>query len=172
MPTSLAISNEFVSMFGKEDGIAHMKLQKLVYCTYGWWLAARGPDAERLTSDRPEIWKHGPVFGNLYRVLQEFGRKPIKSPQSVGPFSKPDALDEGDGRDIVNWIWNRYGHLSGVALSEMAHEPGSPWHRLAVESEFMVAYNTPIPDQYIYEEFRGRMPVPHGAGTEGNRHGR
>lgn len=152
--TPLAIANNFLERFGS-DGIEHMKLQKLVYCSYGWWLSVYKLEGERLTSEGPEIWRHGPVFGSLYHALKVFGRAPITEPKSSSPFSVPDNVDEHDEgvRNLIGWIWGRYGHMSSFALSDITHKPGTPWHRVATENNFSVAFNTDIPDVYIYEEF-------------------
>lgn len=154
--TPLAIANNFVARFGTSSGIEHMKLQKLVYCSYGWWLAGHGLDADRLTVDGPEIWRHGPVFASLYRVLRVFGRDPITVPQSGTPFSQPDFVDRDDEEtlSLLGWVWGRYGHLSGFALSDLTHKPGTPWHRVATENNFRVPFNTQIPDEYIFDEFK------------------
>jgi len=151
----LAIANTFISEFGRDNGIEHMKLQKLVYCSYGWWLAVRGLNGDRLTTEGPEIWRHGPVFYSLYHVMKIYGRKPIHEAQSVGPFVQPDKIDDEDHevRSLVRWIWGRYGHLSSFALSDMTHKPGTPWYRVAQERNFRVPFNTEIPDEYIHEEF-------------------
>lgn len=153
--TPLAIANYFIVNYGKKDGIEHMKLQKLVYCSYGWWLSNRGLDNERLTKEGPEIWKHGPVFSSLYYVLRVYGREPINEINSSAPFLNPDEIseDDSDVANLLKWIWNRYGHLSSFALSEMTHKPGTPWHRVAVENKFRVPSHTKIPDKYIFEEF-------------------
>lgn len=164
----LAIANNFIDQFGKEAGIEHMKLQKLVYNSYGWWLSINGLDEPRLTNEGPEIWKHGPVFNSLYQVLKVFGRAPITSAQSSDPFVEPENVDADDEhvKTFVQWIWSRYGHLSSFALSEMTHKPGTPWHRVAKENNFRIAFNTQIPDQYIIEEFNGLRNIP-VAGSEG-----
>lgn len=153
--TPLAVANCFLEKFGNTDGIEHMKLQKLVYCSYGWWLAAHGMDNLRFTSERPEIWKHGPVFDSLYHTLKVFGHERITSPQSANPFAPAENIpsEDSQARAFVDWIWGRYGHLSGFALSDLTHKPGTPWYRIAAESDFSVAYNTAIPDKYIFEEF-------------------
>ena len=155
--TPLAIANEFIANFGSPTGIEHMKLQKLVYCAYGWWLASH-EDETRLTDEGPEIWKHGPVFSSLYSTLRIFGREPITHPQSRNPFEDPPKV--GDDREVVRllqWVWSRYGHLSSFALSDMTHKPGTPWHRVAQENSWKVPFNTRIPDEYIREEFRSLM---------------
>lgn len=157
--SSVAIANNFVEQFGASNGIEHMKLQKLVYCAYGWWLASYGMDAARLTTDAPEVWKHGPVFDDLYHAFKVFGRKPITEMKSLSPFSDPEnvSADDSNVRALVRWIWGRYGHLSGFALSDITHKPGTPWYRVAQENDFTVQFSTTIPDRYIYEEFTTLM---------------
>ena len=161
----LVIANEFISRFGNE-GIEHMKLQKLVYCAYGWWLASRGLEGVRLTSEGPQVWTYGPVFKSLYRNLKVFGRSEITEPQSDGPFTAVGRVDDDDLEviQLIEWVWGRYGHLSGFALSDMTHKKGTPWHRVASEHGFVVPLNTPIPDKYIYEEFK--MLLDYTAGEE------
>ena len=137
----------------------HMKLQKLIYFSYGWWLSREGLGGVRLTNEAPQIWKHGPVFNHLYHVLKVFGRQSIAEVQSKNPFESPDAVDndDGDANRLIDWVWKRYGHLSGLALSEMTHAPGSAWHRFATEHDFRVVPNTPIPDKYVFDEFLSLM---------------
>lgn len=153
--TPLAIANYFVKEFGGSNGIEHMKLQKLVYCSYGWWLSIKGLEGERLTLEGPEIWKHGPVFSSLYNVLRVYGREPITDVNSAAPFSGPDEIAKEDDEvcSLLIWNWSRYGHFTSFALSDMTHRPGTPWHRVATENNFKVPVNTRIPDEYIFEEF-------------------
>jgi len=74
---------------------------------------------------------------------------------SSTPFQQAENVDAEDQyvRDLVSWVWGRYGHLSSFALSNMTHKHGTPWHRVATENDFRINYNTEIPDQYIFEEF-------------------
>ena len=158
----LAIANTFIERFAPAADIEHMKLQKLVYCAYGWWLATQGMNAPRLTTEGPQIWQHGPVFNSLYQTLKVYGRQSITSAQSQTPFQPPLTVnaDDADAHTLINWVWARYGHLSGLALSDMTHKPGSPWYRMAQENGFRIARNTPINDQYIYDEFQGLITNP------------
>jgi uncharacterized phage-associated protein len=157
--SSIVIANSFLSLNGAHDGIEHMKLQKLVYCAYGWWLADAGLDGQRLTIDKPEIWKHGPVFPKLYQAFKVFGRKPITEAQSLSPFAEAEIVPADDVKvnSLVRWIWKRYGHLSSFALSDMTHAVGTPWYRVAEERNFSVPLSTTIPDGYILEEFQNLM---------------
>lgn len=153
--TPLAVANEFIDRHGEPYGLEHMKLQKLVYCSYGYWLGHYGLTNARLTSEGPQIWKFGPVFPSLYHALKLFGRREIDAPQSASPFGTPDRVDEGDREvlNLIDWVWDRYGHMTSFSLSDLTHRPGTPWHRVAQENNFRVAQNTPIPDEYIHEEF-------------------
>lgn len=156
--TPLALSNHFLARFCGTDGIEHMKLQKLVYCAHGWWLATRDGD-EQLVDERPEVWRFGPVFPSLYRALKPYGRMPITEPQSENPFADPAAVGEDDiaTKRLLDWTWRRYGHLSSYALSDMTHKKGTPWYRVAEENNFSVPQHQPIPDKYVREEFRRIM---------------
>jgi len=151
----LAIANEFIDRHGRPYGVEHMKLQKLVYCAYGWWLGHYGLEGVRLTGERPQIWKFGPVFPSLYRALRLFGRRGIDAPQSALPFGDPERVDKEDVEvfALIDWVWDRYGQMSSFSLSDMTHRPGTPWHRVASEHNFQIPQHTPIPDEYIYEEF-------------------
>lgn len=151
----LAIANEFVARHSKiEAGIEHMKLQKLVYCANGWWLLF---NPERpLVDEAPEVWKFGPVFPSLYRVLKVYGRSQISLIQSRSPFEPPERVDENDPDTInlIDWTWQRYGHLSSFALSDMTHKQGTAWRRLAEEQDFRVPEGLDIPPAYIVDEFK------------------
>ncbi|MCB2053163.1 MAG: DUF4065 domain-containing protein [Geminicoccaceae bacterium] len=166
---ALAIANEFVDTSKNVD---HLKLQKLVYCAYGWWLATEGTPP-RLMNERPQVWQHGPVFASLYRTLKVFGRAPISEPQSSSPFLPPPRVDEDDDRvrQLLRWIWGRYGHLSSFALSELTHRAGTPWYRIAREHQFRVPLDTEIPDDYIYAEFSALMSGHSDRAVEASRDG-
>lgn len=150
----LAIANEFIARCQVHVGIEHMKLQKLVYCANGWWLSFN--PSTPLVNELPEVWKFGPVFPSLYRVLKVYGRAPIRSPQSSSPFDEPMRVDAEDGKvlNLIEWTWNRYGHLSSFALSDMTHKTGTAWHRMASEYNFSVPEGLDIPTEYIVDEFR------------------
>ena len=157
----LAIANGFLTRCAKqrdqlaseEDGIEHLKLQKLVYFAYGWWIAYM-PDP--LISEGPQVWTHGPVFSSLYHSLKDFGRRPIQGPQSTAPFLPLEkvAEDDEEANQLLDWVWNRYRGFSAFDLSDMTHRKGTPWQRIAEENSFRVPRGTVIPDEYIKQEFR------------------
>lgn len=148
----LAAANWFIANRGKY-GLEHMKLQKLVYCAHGWWLVSK---PEPFLSERPQVWKYGPVFKSLYHVLKPFGRTPISVTQAAGPFEDAPIVPPSDDQivPLLEWIWKRYGHLSSFALSEMTHEKNTAWYKRAEEFGFEVPHGLDIPDELVRAEFQ------------------
>jgi uncharacterized phage-associated protein len=164
----IAIANEFVRQYGAANSLDHLKLQKLVYFTQGWWLAFKG---EELLFDRPQVWRYGPVFQSLYNALAGRGREPIREPSGNNPFGVGEAATlEGPAfeaeRELVQWVWNEYGNLSGTQLSDITHAPGTPWREIAEKNKFRVPLNTEIPEDLDWKYFaklaeeRGFKPKP------------
>src|SRR5260370_30191125 len=127
----MALANNLIKRFGYRRGIDHMKLQKLVYYAHGWWLAYRSP--EQLLNEKPEVWRHGPVFSSMYHALKGFGNGPITLPQPDLPLRPPPDIDEDDETvsNLMDWIWVRYGGYSAIQLSNMTHERGTPCQQMA-----------------------------------------
>lgn len=153
----LALANEFIERAG-EHGIEHMKLQKLVHITNGWWLAYR---TEPLLNEQPEVWKYGPVFASLYNVLKEFGRTPILTKQKDNPFEPEPVIEKGsedkksDEVQLIDWIWQRYGAKSAFELSDITHQRNSPWRKVVEKLNSRVPFHTKIPDDVIREHYKG-----------------
>ncbi len=148
----LAVANWFLQHHASPNGVEHMKLQKLVYCAHGWWLAFK---PEAILDEKPQVWRYGPVFSSLYHVLKPFGRSPILTPQSMGPFEDPAIVstDDKEVAPLLEFVWKRYGHLSSFALSEMTHEKNSAWYKQAEAFGFEVPHGLEIPDEFVRSEF-------------------
>jgi uncharacterized phage-associated protein len=148
----LAFANEFIVM-SRPDGAEHMKLQKLVYIAYGWWLAFHD---KPILSEQPQVWTHGPVFKRLYHTLKHFGRRSIESTQRETPFEAPPRVHDGDEEvhQLLDWVWERYGAQSSFALSDLTHRPGSPWRQVATRYNFKVPQDTHIPVDVIRDHYR------------------
>jgi uncharacterized phage-associated protein len=149
----LALANNLTRWHGYEDGIDHMKLQKLVYLAHGWWLAYH--DAP-VVSERPQVWRYGPVFPSMYRALSPFGSRPIRFPVRDAPFGPTPDIDENDNetRQLLDWVWSRYGGLTAIQLSDLTHEFGSPWRTIAQEHNYRIPNNFEMPDDLIRNYFR------------------
>ncbi|SMF68107.1 Panacea domain-containing protein [Allosphingosinicella indica] len=142
--TPLALANTFVERYGSSNTLDHMKLQKLAFYAYGWWLAY---NPQPVLNEPPQVWRHGPVFSSLYGALRPFGSAPITKPVG-GPNRTPPTIPATDdvARSWVDWVWNRYGHLNALQLSDMTHEVGTPWQIEAAAREYRVPQHHPIPD--------------------------
>ncbi|MEZ5823960.1 MAG: DUF4065 domain-containing protein [Geminicoccaceae bacterium] len=136
---AVQLANTFIERYSDGGQIDHLKLQKLCYYAYGWWLALSGEDAP-LTRDKPQVWKLGPVFRPIYGAFASYRGGLIDKKQKVGPFSGEDSIpvSERNESQFVEWIWGRYGHFDGLKLSKMTHEPGTPWYKIAKEHDFVV----------------------------------
>ena len=148
------IANTFLAKFSKEqNGISHMKLQKLVYCVHGWWLAYYD---DSLLSERPEVWKYGPVFPSLYREFKVYGTNPINEAVKPSPFDDVAPVvknTDDETQKLIEWVWKRYGHLSAMALSDMTHKEGTAWRKVAEERNFRVPMGLSLSDKDVQEEF-------------------
>lgn len=164
----IATANEFIDRFGATGAIDHMKLQKLLYFTNGWWLGLTG---EQLLVDRPQVWRYGPVFRWVYNAFNRFGNRSITDLASGNPLDNgnPDRLSAPElarVEPMINWIWGEYGGRTGVQLSDETHAPGTPWQRIAAANNYSVPLGTEIPAHADWEYFsqlasaRGWSPAP------------
>jgi uncharacterized phage-associated protein len=121
MATAPRAANEFLRL-AREDGRALTPLQiiKLVYIAHGWMLALY---QRPLITDRIEAWKYGPVIPRLYHDMKGYGAGSVTG---LLPVDSPE-LDLHEA-DIIRQIYNIYGRMNGVQLSELTHRPGTPWH--------------------------------------------
>ena len=151
--TPLALANTYIAQYGEAGALDQMKLQKLAFYAYGWWLAYN--EAPILT-EAPQVWKYGPVFESLYRALRPYGSATIRD--VVGEPARPaPQIPITDDLTIrwVEWVWNRYGHLNALQLSDMTHEVGTPWQMEADAKGYRVPKRHPIPDATTRKYFKG-----------------
>ena len=80
-------------------------------------------------------------------TMRPFGSDSIESP--IGPPNgPPPKIPDHETLPLqwVDWIWQRYGHLNALKLSDMTHEVGSPWQTEAEANGYRVANRHFIPD--------------------------
>lgn len=156
--TPLVIANTFIHRYGKDNELCHMKLQNLVFYSYGWWLVEKRMPLFR--NEKPEIWRYGPVFSSLYNFLVGRGSKAITEPVSRSFLEEPqflpqnadDALQAQTSK-LVDWIWDKYGGFDAIALSWMANAPHTPWHTAASKRDFCVPDGYQIADEIMLKYF-------------------
>lgn len=119
---------------GDSEGfpLTQVSLYKIIYFCYGWYLITTGT---RLFKNSFEAWEYGPVVRVLRDEFKSFGRNNItgratKLDLASGErdFADP-SLDEYD-KKFVSQIFTTYRVYDAWELSDMTHEPGSPWDKL------------------------------------------
>jgi len=137
MQSAKAVANTLIQL-GAGMGITDMspmKVQKLVYFAHGWHLALN--EGVPLISDSIQAWTYGPVIEGLYHDLKEFQSSHIPSPVPTYTFkdgtvsSTTETVTDPDDLALLKEILRVYGKLSGIQLSNLTHQNGTPWHTIA-----------------------------------------
>ncbi len=143
MASARDVANEFLRLAKeRQRSVTPLQLMKLVYIAHGWMLGLYG---RPLFPDRIEAWRYGPVLPDLYRLVKTYGADPI--PRTLGAGGMPQ-LDETE-HDLVGQVYERYGGMSGVRLSALTHQPGTPW----AQSWNPEVWNHQIPNDLIQEHY-------------------
>ena len=142
------------------ESVDPMKVQKLVYFAHGWHL---GYDRGALSAELAQAWRWGPVFPDLYHAVKIGGNRPIAKPVRAIEYdrgklrwSTPSVPPEDSfAVRLIERVWEVYGHMSGLALSQLTHERGGPWQVIrAIEPG---ARNLVIPNPIIREYFARKI---------------
>lgn len=117
-----SIANWFLER-SQQDGqsLTIMALLHLVYIAHGWHLAKRN---KPLFPNRVSAWVYGPVIMEVYDSFRSQGITPSKPVPHRGP-----AVADTDEAvvDILQQIYDEYGHLDSEELSDLTNAPGGPW---------------------------------------------
>ena len=123
-----AIANKILDMREETGGsLTIMQLIKLVYIADGWALALLG---RPLAWENPEAWQYGPVFRSVYRAFAGNGARPVTSRVMVPGTNLPVTANfTADEEALIRQVVDSYGKLSAYALSNLTHQPGTPWQK-------------------------------------------
>ncbi len=148
-----SIANELIRR-AHRDGIPITPLQviKLTYFCHAWMLALYN---RPLLEQPVEAWLYGPVVPELYRSLRRYGGEPITRPIDLSVAGVEERTYDEFEQDLIDQVWEKYGHFSGMQLSAMAHAPGSPWEQIW---EFY-NQNAVIPDPLIENYYAQNVNV-------------
>jgi uncharacterized phage-associated protein len=161
-----AVANKFVEM-ARDKGIemSLMKLLKLVYFAHGWHLAVT--DGKPLLTEQVEAWKFGPVAPSVYHAFKDNGAGPITSPRLIldspvdnlsdAALVKPANPKSAQLEAFFDKIWSIYGNSSAYQLSQLTHEPDTPWYKVWFEMGGKDRKGMDIPDLLIQEYFKRKM---------------
>ncbi|WP_370638872.1 Panacea domain-containing protein [Croceicoccus sp. Ery5] len=140
-----------------------MQLYKIVYFAHGWYLAVKG---RKLVKQSFEAWSYGPVLRILRDQFRQFEKRSIDVKAEVFDiftgevFEAPVVSDELD-REFIITIFNSYRDYDGWTLSDITHEPGSPWDNvwnsdkpvgnlaLRIDDEAIRSYFVQLPNRFV-----------------------
>jgi uncharacterized phage-associated protein len=133
---------EYFLWLSREDPITPMQLLKMVYISHGWML---GLHSRPLFAEQVEAWQYGPVVASVYHRYKKFGSKFITD----YPQHEPIEFDSRE-RKVMEQVWNAYHAYTGVQLSALTHQKGSPWDltRRTIHGSLGVISNDLIEDHY------------------------
>ena len=152
------IANYFIEL-GAEYGspLTPMAANKLTSIAHGFFMALTGAP---LIGEPVEAWQYGPVVRTVYELLRPHGRSPIYSCsfQDELECNQFQALKlDTDALHVIHGVWLGYGTMSGYQLSEISHEPGTPWHQVWHEQGGKERRNTVIPDGLIRDYYADQL---------------
>ncbi|WP_330444235.1 Panacea domain-containing protein [Flavobacterium sp. C4GT6] len=138
---------DFFTKLAKEEGqgIDPMKLLKLTYIAHGWYLGITG---KPLFHNQIQAWKYGSVIPDLYFPIKIFGKNNV-DPYIFKLYTK-NKLSKED-KDFLKKIWNNYKDFSGLQLSALTHEEGSPWSQVWDGNHNAIIENSIIKDYYEHK---------------------
>lgn len=137
--------------------ITVMTLLKVLYFAHGWHLAKYG---QPLIGQPFEAWRHGPVNRVVYDQLKDCGAKPIRGKLQVFDpvacrYVEAVASIQSETGQFLNNVFDYYARFHAFHLSDLTHEPGSPWDVVWQRAENRAVPGMLIPDSLIIEWFRG-----------------
>ena len=110
---------EHILWLRKGQATTPLHIVKLVYLCHGWMLGIKG---RPLVNEPIVTGKYGPVLQSVYDQYSIFGDGQIDLPGA--DHSKDlDPLQLA----IVDFVHSAYQEFPDTALSEITHEPGTPW---------------------------------------------
>ena len=145
------VAREFWNL-GKADGktLTQLQLMKMAYIAHGYSLAYFD---RPLVSETVEAWFYGPVFPSLYEETKQFGTS-----RPVDAITAEHAGVELDQHQkiLIREIYRVYCGYSGVELSDMTHQPDTPWFLNFIDFEKREISNDDIRDYYMKLRERSR----------------
>lgn len=145
-----AVANELIRLaLASNRPLTPMQIIKLVYLCHGWMLGLYGRPLVRQVA---QAWRYGPVFHDLYQSLKKYGASHVTELIPNVPEERFDAQE----RDLIRQVFEKYGRFSGIVLSNMTHEDGSPWHQTWSRG----LHSAPISNDLIADYYRRLINEP------------
>ncbi|MBO9724294.1 MAG: SocA family protein [Novosphingobium sp.] len=143
MADARIVANRFLEL-AREQGrsLTPMQVLKLVYIAHGWML---GLNDRPLINQPVEAWQYGPVVRDVYNSVRQFGRDYVTS-DLLAPPGQLEPLED----NMVQQVFDLYGKMDGIQLSNITHMPNTPWAQMYRHGSFGIR----IPDPMIAEHYK------------------
>ena len=149
------VANYFLSKASKDGrAVTPMQLLKLVYIAHGWHL---GYFKEPLINEPVEAWKYGPVIRSLYQQVKKYGGGAVIGPLPTATLWGANTPITGESASLLDSVWDSYASYSGVQLSSMTHQPGTPWYKAYNDLGGKNCDNFPIPNADIRQHYEMKI---------------
>ena len=147
---ALLITNKIIQGARDNDEAPYtpMQLIKMVYIAHGWMLGLFG---RPLIKQPVEAWKYGPVVPDVYYAVKHYRHKPVI--EHIGGLTKEEFVDYE--LELIDKIRDVYGQFSGIKLSAITHEPGTPWYQVVLNRKTF-GRGVVIPNSMIEKYYRNR----------------
>ncbi len=137
--------------FLTHESMTHKKLQKLLYFSYGYYIASYNNDVSKLENEMFEndfeAWVHGPVSPKIYNLYRDAGYRIISKDKST-----PVILTE-KVEDVLFLVLNRFMDKDGDDLERMTHNQ-FPWMKARNGLSPIEPCNNPINKEDIFNFFK------------------
>lgn len=135
------------------EPITNLKMQKLLYYVYVWYLVKKG---ERCFDEKFQAWPIGPVLQSVYDKLKVYGSSPIDVDFSDIKSNKDvEKLRASIGKDLVeiaDEVYEKYGLLSAFELVNLTHNE-LPWKNARAGLAATEISDTQISDDDILKQY-------------------
>jgi uncharacterized phage-associated protein len=152
-----AIANRIINACVKKNiqDITNMKIQKLLYYVYGYFLSQNNI----LLFDEKSImfWQHGPVIRDVYHSLKHFKDNIINeyiedvTQEETENFKILDIEDNENTEKIlssINAVTVKLGHKTANELRKLSHSDNSVWKKITSKNNFTEAFLT---EEYLQD---------------------
>lgn len=147
----------FVLKLARRSGrsLTQMSLLKLIFYSHGWYLAERD---KPLVKQQIEAWEYGPVIKVIRDAFREFGKNEITRFAEKLDLETGELIAVGhslslDDEMFIENIFKLYENKSAFELSDMTHEPGSPWDKVWNTKEAVGRFGLRIKNEDIQRYF-------------------
>lgn len=133
------------------EPMTHKKLQKLLYFSYGYYLATYNINESKLNNEiftnDFEAWVHGPVSPKIYSAYKSAGYSLIKK-NIVSPIILSNEVEK-----VLFFVLGKYKSYDGDQLERITHNQ-LPWIKARNGISAIEPCSNPILSEDIYKYFK------------------